>query len=212
MITDAISAPGGGGKAGDMYLKDGRPLNMVKMVGAVTSCEKTVSHTMLNVEDGTGYYSVKVLNALTEPSGIKEMKEKAFQVGQYIRVIGKLEEFDSNRMIFGDDVRVIGTGDEITYHYCEVAYSYEKHLKKKSEGAMLIDTGLMGVGIGNLESNKPSADGTNLVSHIDNERSNNVNEAVMTLLCNEGGEFSSRGPRHFTYNRSISYYLMMYAV
>jgi hypothetical protein len=37
-------------------LKDGRPLHMVKLVGAVRNFRENIKHVQINVEDGTGSY------------------------------------------------------------------------------------------------------------------------------------------------------------
>jgi hypothetical protein len=50
-------------------LKDGRPLHMVKIVGAVRNFSVNINHVQIDVEDGTGL--VRVIE-LREEYGVKE--------------------------------------------------------------------------------------------------------------------------------------------
>lgn len=195
MIIDAMSAPGGDGAAGDMILQDERPLHMIKLVGAVRSFENRSTNTFLDVEDGTGLFSVKVFSGgmedgtTSDPSAIQQMKAQAFQDGQYVRIIGQVREFDGNRMVIANDVRVLGSGDELSYHFCEVAYSYEKHLKRKSQQGGMFGGGMMGIGIGNMASGGPPPQGGgNVISTNNGGGGNSVNDAVSLFLQNEGCE------------------------
>lgn len=196
MIIDAMSAPGGDGAAGDMILTDERPLHMVKLVGAVRNFEARSTNTFMDIEDGTGLFSVRVYSGGNEdgsgndPSAIQQMKEQAFQDGQYVRIIGQVREFDGNRMVVANDVRVLSTGDELSYHFCEVAYSYEKHLKRKSQQGGMFGGGMMGIGIGNMASGGPPPQAGNIISPNNGGGGNNVNDAVIRFLQSEGGEIA----------------------
>ena len=46
----------------------------------------------------------------------------------YICVIGEVEDYYGVRKIIAFDVWPVSTGNEVTYHFLEVAYSFEKRL------------------------------------------------------------------------------------
>ncbi|KAL3770608.1 hypothetical protein ACHAWO_009372 [Cyclotella atomus] len=193
MLQDAQGIPGGDSNAGDMILADERPLHMVKLVGAVRTVEPKSTNIYLDIEDGTGLFNVKVYNGGQEegnggdPSAIQQIKAAAFQDNQYVRIIGQVKEFDGNRTLIANDIRVLASGDEFTYHFCEVAYSYEKYLKRKSQQQQMFGGGMMGYGIGNMASSgAPPPQGGNIISPSNGGGNNTVNQAVITLLQNEG--------------------------
>ncbi len=47
----------------------------------------------------------------------------------YIRVIGEVEDYDGVHEIIVFDVRPVSSGNEVTHHFLEVAYSFEKRLE-----------------------------------------------------------------------------------
>jgi hypothetical protein len=47
----------------------------------------------------------------------------------YIRVIGKVADYYGVHEIIAFDIRPVGSGNEVTHHFLEVAYSYEKRLE-----------------------------------------------------------------------------------
>jgi len=95
--------------------------------------------------------NVKVwVNDGDDCSAIVDLRRKATEKdGKYVRIIGQLKEFDGVRTVVANDVREVeGGGNEITYHFLEVAHSHERHLKAGSGGAAVG----MGYGIGNVAS------------------------------------------------------------
>jgi replication factor A2 len=44
----------------------------------------------------------------------------------YIRVIGEVEDYYGVHKIIAFDVRPVSSGNEVTHHFLEVAYSFEK--------------------------------------------------------------------------------------
>ncbi len=47
----------------------------------------------------------------------------------YIRVIGEVEDYYGVHKIIAFDVRPVSSGNEVTHHFLEVAYSFEKRLE-----------------------------------------------------------------------------------
>ncbi len=47
----------------------------------------------------------------------------------YIRVIGEVKDYYGVHKIIAFDVRSVSSGNEVTHHFLEVAYSFEKRLE-----------------------------------------------------------------------------------
>ncbi len=54
----------------------------------------------------------------------------------YIHVIGEVEDYNGVHEIIAFDVRPVSSGNEVTHHFLEVAYSFEKMLEH-AEDVML---------------------------------------------------------------------------
>jgi replication factor A2 len=106
-------------------LKDGRQLHMVKLVDAVRNFCVNIKHVQINVEDGTGLVRVilwrKNKECMAQHCLIDECNSN-----QYIRVIGEVEHYYGVHEIIAFDVRPFSSGNEVTHHFLEVAYSFEK--------------------------------------------------------------------------------------
>jgi hypothetical protein len=48
---------------------------------------------------------------------------------RYIRVVGEVEDYYGVNEIIAFDVRPVSSGNEVTHHFLEVAYSFEKRLE-----------------------------------------------------------------------------------
>ena len=149
MVLSALGDPSGGS---DLTLKDGRPLHMIKLVCAVRNSEERSTNVFVDVEDGTGLTQVKVwVNEGDECSAIAQLRSAASREHTYIRVIGQIRDFDGQRQIVANDIRPVSSGNEITYHFLEVAHSYEKYRKMQSDASIMGGMGMgMGIGIGNM--------------------------------------------------------------
>jgi hypothetical protein len=84
-------------------LKDGRPLHMVKLVGAVRNfCEK-IKHVQIDVEDGTGLVQVILWKKEKVCTAQCQMIHKCNSTC-YIRVIGEVEDYYGVHEIIAFDV------------------------------------------------------------------------------------------------------------
>jgi hypothetical protein len=54
----------------------------------------------------------------------------------YIRVIGEVEYYSGVHEIIAFDIRPVSSGNEVTHHFLEVAYSYEKRLESVEDEMM----------------------------------------------------------------------------
>ena len=116
-------------------LKDGRPLHMVKLVGAVRNfCEK-LKHIQIDVEDGTGLMRVILWKKEKECTAQRQMIYECNST-RYIHVIGEVEDYYGVHKIIAFDVRPVSSGNEVTHHLLEVAYSFDKALEYAEDEMM----------------------------------------------------------------------------
>jgi hypothetical protein len=54
----------------------------------------------------------------------------------YIRLIGEVADYYGVHEIIAFDIRPVSSGNEVTYHFLEVAYSYEKRLESVEDVMM----------------------------------------------------------------------------
>ncbi len=116
-------------------LKDGQPLHMVKLVGAVRNFCMRDKHVQINLEDGTGLVQVifwwKQKECTAQCHLIDECNSNC-----YIRVIGEVEYYYGVHEIIAFDIRPVSSGNEVTHHILEVVYSYEKRLESVEDEMM----------------------------------------------------------------------------
>ncbi len=72
-------------------LKDGQPLHMYKLVGAVRNFRENIKHVQINVEDDTGLVWVILWRKEKECVAQHQMIHKC-NSNRYIRVIGEIED------------------------------------------------------------------------------------------------------------------------
>jgi replication factor A2 len=106
-------------------LKDGRPLHMVKLVGAIRNFRVNIKHVQINVEDGTRLVQVILRRKEKECTAQHCLIDKC-NSNHYICVIGEVEDYYGVHEIIAFDVRPVSSGNEVTHHFLEVAYSFEK--------------------------------------------------------------------------------------
>jgi DNA/RNA endonuclease YhcR with UshA esterase domain len=108
---------------------------MVKLVGAVRNFHVHVKHVQIDLEDGTGLVRViywwKQKKIMAQRHLIDECNGN-----RYIRVIGMVEYYYGVHEIIAFDVRPVSSGNKVTHHFLEVAYSYEKRLESVEDEMM----------------------------------------------------------------------------
>jgi replication factor A2 len=109
-------------------LKDCRPLHMVKLVGAVRNFRGDNKHVQIDVEDGTGLVRVILWKNKRECMAQHRLLDEC-DSNHYIRVIGEVEDYYGVHKIIAFNVRPVSSGNEVTHHFLEVAYSLEKRLE-----------------------------------------------------------------------------------
>ncbi len=109
-------------------LKDGQPLHMVKLVGAIRNFCVNIKHVQIDVEDGMGLVRVILWKEQKECTAQRQMIHECNSSG-YICVIGEVKDYHGVHEIIAFDVRPVSSGNEVTYHFLEVAYSFEKRLE-----------------------------------------------------------------------------------
>ena len=115
------------------FLKDGRQLHLVKVVGAILHFHEFRDTFNMEIEDGTGRMRVVLpIPSCPECSGALQLRRQC-TINSYVRVIGMVVDDFNMRTIIASDVRPVKSGNEITYHLLEVAYSFDKVMKKQLE-------------------------------------------------------------------------------
>jgi hypothetical protein len=106
-------------------LKDRQPLHMVKLIGTVRNFCVNLKHVQIDVEDGTGLVQVILWRKAKECTALHHLIDKC-NSNRYIHVIGEVEDYYGVHEIIAFDVRPVSSGNEVTHHFFEVAYSFEK--------------------------------------------------------------------------------------
>jgi replication factor A2 len=116
-------------------LKDGRPLHMVKLVGVVRIFCMYVKHVQIDLEDGTGLVRVIFWQKQKECMAQHHLIDEC-NGNRYIRVIGEVADYYGVHEIIAFNIRPVSSGNEVTHHFLEVAYSYEKRLESVEDEMM----------------------------------------------------------------------------
>ncbi len=106
-------------------LKDGRPLYMVKLVGAIRNFCVNIKHVQIDVEDGTGLVRVILWRNKRECMAQHCLLDEC-NSNRYICIIGEVKDYYGVHEIIAFDVQPVSSGNEVTHHFLEVAYSFEK--------------------------------------------------------------------------------------
>ena len=105
---------------------------MIKLVGAVRNFCVNKKHVQIDLEDGTGFVRVilwqKQNKCAAQHCLIDECNSNC-----YICVIGEVEDYYGVYEIIAFDVRPVSSGNKVTHHFLEVAYSFEKRLKYEED-------------------------------------------------------------------------------
>ncbi len=109
-------------------LKDGWPLHMVKLVGAVRNFRGDNKYVQIDVEDGTGLVRVILRRNKRDCTAQHRLLDKC-NSNHYICVIGEVEDYYDVHKIIAFNVRPVSSGNKVTHHFLEVAYSFEKRLE-----------------------------------------------------------------------------------
>ncbi len=116
-----------------IFLKDGRHLHLVKVVGALLHFHKFRDNFIMEIEDGTGQMRVVLpCPQCSDCSGAVELRREC-TINSYVCVIGMVLDDFNIRTIIVSDVRPVSSGNKITHHLLEVAYSADKVMKKQME-------------------------------------------------------------------------------
>ncbi len=116
-------------------LKDGQPLHMVKLVGAVRIFWMHDKHAQIDLEDGTGLLRIIFWRKQKECTDQRHLIDKC-NGNHYICVIGEVADYYGVHEIIAFDIWPVSSGNEVTQHFLEVAYSYEKRLESVEDEMM----------------------------------------------------------------------------
>ncbi len=109
-------------------LKDGQLLHMVKFIGAIRNFRVYTKYVQIDVEDGTGLVRVILWRKEKECTAQQRLIDKC-NGNCYICVIGEVEDYYGVHEIIAFIVPPVSSGNKVTHHFLEVAYSFEKRLE-----------------------------------------------------------------------------------
>jgi hypothetical protein len=101
---------------------------MVKFVGAVINFSVNTKYVKIDVEDGTGLVRVILWRKDKECTAQHWLICKC-NGNCCIRVIGEVEDYYGVHKIIAFNVQPVSSGNKVTHHFLEVAYSFEKTLE-----------------------------------------------------------------------------------
>lgn len=115
-------------------LSDGRELDQIKIIAAVTKITPTSTAYTYEIEDGTGSIEVKEWVDANDSLMKVQMREEAAKEHQYVRIIGKTQMYDDTLQVVAYMVRKVSSGNELTHHFLEVVESSLKFQKRNRIG------------------------------------------------------------------------------
>jgi hypothetical protein len=101
---------------------------MVKFVGAVRNFSVNTKYVKIDVEDGTELVRVILWRNEKECTAQRQLIHKCNGIC-YIFVIGEVEDYYGVNKIIAFDVQQVSSGNKVTHHFLEVAYSFGKTLE-----------------------------------------------------------------------------------
>jgi replication factor A2 len=116
-------------------LKDGRLLHMVKLVGAVRNFCVHDKHVQIDLEDGTGLLRIFFWQKQKECTAQRHLIDGC-NGNHYICVIGEVTDYYGVHEIIAFNIRPVSSGNEVTHHFLELAYLYEKSLESVEDEMM----------------------------------------------------------------------------
>lgn len=116
-INDASSSD-------DVVKIDERDVNQVVIVGTVLSMESQALANNYTIDDGTGQIDVRWWTD-ADSGDMHADKRSLISEMSYVRVVGKIRNFQSQKQIVAFDVRPVKDFNEVTYH---LIHSIQVHL------------------------------------------------------------------------------------
>jgi hypothetical protein len=101
---------------------------MVKFVGAVRNFSVNTKYVQIDVEDGMGLLRIILWREQKECTAQRWLIHEC-NSNRYIRVIGEVEDYYGVHEIIAFDFQPVSSGNKVTHHFLEVAYSIEKRLE-----------------------------------------------------------------------------------
>jgi replication factor A2 len=196
--------PDTAGGDGSLVLQDGRKLASVKIVGAVRSVEDHSTNVVYNIEDGTGLIEVKQWLDDNECTALQELRQETLKEHVYLKIVGQIKDYEGNKIIVANSVRPLSSGNELTHHMLEVAYSGERHKRGKGGGGGSDDP-LRAAVLHLFEHHEDSGEAGVHVQVCVDKLSGSFQEAeirkMIEALSEEGHIYSTVSDDHFQFAR-----------
>ncbi|KAI8329932.1 hypothetical protein BC941DRAFT_506473 [Chlamydoabsidia padenii] len=121
------------------FFIDGAEVTQVKVVGVIRHVNEQTTSTTYRVEDGTGSIEVRKWTEQNETNTNISSKQVLLP-DMYVRVEGRLNNFNNRISLLALEVRPITDYNEITFHLLDATYNHIR-LKKIKDDPMQISSG-----------------------------------------------------------------------
>lgn len=101
---------------------NGKEFHQVKLVGQLMNIHAQQTYVTYIIDDGTGTISVKNFNKNDDE--FESRKSSGLQENMYVKVFGRIDEFNGKKSINCFSILPIVDYNEITYHRLETIYVY----------------------------------------------------------------------------------------
>ena len=106
------------------FLIDNTEISTVTLVGQIASIQTQHTNTTYKIDDGTGLIEIKQWtdsDAADDPTHPSNLKKAELTEGKYMRVAGKLKDFNGKRHVGSHLIRAVEDYNEVSYHLLECA-------------------------------------------------------------------------------------------
>lgn len=169
----------------DLTLDDGRQPDKFKLVCAIREVQKGSTCYTYLVEDGTGLIEVK---DWTDDSNIiaAKIREETAVPNKYVRILGSLRTYEGKASLHADCVRMITSGNELTYHLLEVVHAGEVYRQMSSIVGSPMSMPMKGLDL-NMEGMNTGLKSSTPVSSMHKNNGDQLTNDIMKYLQRYAG-------------------------
>ncbi|KAI8577146.1 hypothetical protein K450DRAFT_253089 [Umbelopsis ramanniana AG] len=114
---------------------DNTDVTQVTFVAVVRQINPQSANIAYTMEDGTGSIDVRQwLDQIQQDSDAEREKRAQIIVGNYVRVVGRLAQFNQKTHVVAFQIRPITSANEITHHFLEAILTHLQFSKGRSNG------------------------------------------------------------------------------
>jgi len=135
----------------DIFRVDGCDLHQITIVGQIVSMQQQSTNVVFVIDDSSGKIVAKIWLSSESQNDYMLQRSAKWRDGVYVRIIGSLRQFNSERNIVIFRIHPVEDFNEIAYHGLEVIHTHLFRIKKITTLSSAYGT------TGNVETSKISA-------------------------------------------------------